>query len=295
MALSITFFLDVFFTSYRAVGVDKSHIWAFSAFIYILIFICLGFYKNEKIIWYLGVCPVVFSIAEILLVELNATIIRFIACFTIVIPLLYIMLKQRTILIRAFATTTAVTLIIAIGYASYHYMYRDAGIKTLKYKVESGVYKGIYTTKKRLNDLPELEKYLNSIIGKNESYAFRDNVPCAYVMMHTGKVCEISTWDAMQFAYKCNSPAIIFNYYKCREMIPNKIIYIEHSHYNQLSIDDSEFRYNDWVNSYYDLIADFKLNDTFNHIMVYQYNGSFNGDYQYWIDTYYPLIEKRSK
>ena len=293
LALSITFFLDVFFTSYRAVGVDKSHIWAFSASIYILIFICLGFYKNEKIIWYLGVCPVVFSIAEILLVELNATIIRFIACFTIVIPLLYIMLKQRTILIRAFATTTAVTLIIAIGYASYHYMYRDAGIKTLKYKVESGVYKGIYTTKKRLNDLPELEKYLNSIIGKNESYAFRDNVPCAYVMMHTGKVCEISTWDAMQFAYKCNSPAIIFNYYKCREMIPNKIIYIEHSHYNQLSIDDSEFRYNDWVNSYYDLIADFKLNDTFKHIMVYQYNGSFNGDYQYWIDTYYPLIEKK--
>lgn len=295
LALSITFFLDIFFVVYKSVGVDKSYIWAFTAFIYILIFICLGFYKNEKIIWYLGVCPVVFSIAEVLLVEFNASIVRFIASFTIVIPLLYIMLKQRTVLIRAFATMTAVTFIIAIGYASYHYMYRDAGIKTLKYKVESGVYKGIYTTKTRARDLPSLEQCLNELIKDGETYSFRDNVPCAYLMAHTGKGCELSTWDAMQYTYKCNSPAIMFDYYQRRDMIPEKIIYIDYGRDKTLSIQDSSFRYNDWVNSYYNLTSDFKLNDTFKHIMVYQYNGSFNGDYQYWIDTYYPLIDNREK
>lgn len=73
-------------------------------------------------------------------------------------------------------------------------------------------------------------------------------------------------------------------------MIPDKIIYVDFGRDPNLSIEDPEFRYNDWVNAYYDLVEDVNLNGTYRRIMVYQYNGTFDGDYQYWIDTYYELI-----
>ena len=69
-------------------------------------------------------------------------------------------------------------------------------------------------------------------------------------------------------------------------MIPDKIIYIDFGKDEKLSYFKTDFKYNDWVNAYYDLIEDVNLNETFFHIMVFQYNGTFDGDYQWWIDNY---------
>ena len=73
-------------------------------------------------------------------------------------------------------------------------------------------------------------------------------------------------------------------------MIPDKIIYVDYGRDDKLSIEDPEYRYNDWVNEYYDLVEDIELNETFSRVMVYQYNGTFDGDYQYWIDAYWKLV-----
>lgn len=290
-AFSIAFLLDIFISSCTNIGRDISSIWAFTALLYIIVFIFIGLYRNEKIIWYLGVYPVVFSIAEIILVSYDASIVRFLNCFTLIIPLLYILFRQESRFIRIVAILIASVLIIAIGYSDFKYVYRDDYFSSLKHIVKNGVYKGIYTSENRAADLPELEYYLNKIIGNNETYAFRDNVPCAYLMIHKGKSCDISTWDILQYTYKRNAPSVLFDYYRRRNMIPDKIIYIDYGRDNNLSIQDSKFRYNDWVNTYYTLTADFQLNKTFKHIMVYQYNGSFDGNYQYWIDSYYRLIK----
>lgn len=74
-------------------------------------------------------------------------------------------------------------------------------------------------------------------------------------------------------------------------MIPDKIIYVDSGRDDRLSILNPEFRYNDWVNTYYDLIDDVSLNETFTRVMVYQYNGKFDGDYQWWIDSYWNLVK----
>ena len=83
-------------------------------------------------------------------------------------------------------------------------------------RVQSGVYKGLYTSPTRARDLPAMEQYLNSVIGENESYALRDNVPFAYLMTHKGKVCEIQTWDSLQYFYYKNSPEVLYDYYRVR-------------------------------------------------------------------------------
>lgn len=178
-------------------------------------------------------------------------------------------------------------IIVAIGYTDFRYVYRDDSI--LKYKVGEGVYAGIYTTEARSCDLPEMERYLNETIGENDIYAFRDNVPFAYLMMHHGQVCEVSTWDILQYTYKRNSPSILFEYYKGRDMIPDKIIYIDFGRDANLSIEDPAFKYNQFVNTYYDRRDDFELNDTFYHVITYEYNGSFDGNYDYWYEKFYKL------
>ena len=53
----------------------------------------------------------------------------------------------------------------------------------------------------------------------------------------------------------------------------------------KMSIEDAEYKYNDWVNAYYDKIDDFAMNETFYHVIAYKYNGSFDGDYQRWINN----------
>ena len=153
-------------------------------------------------------------------------------------------------------------------------------------RVQSGVYKGLYTSPTRARDLPAMEQYLNSVIGEHESYSFRDNSPFAYLMTHKGQVCDLQTWDSLQYFCKKNSPEVLYDYYRVRDMIPDKIIYIQRgSEADQiLSVQDTGWKYNKWIESYYDLVERVELNDTFPLILVYQYNGTFDGDYQRWID-----------
>lgn len=266
-------------------------LWGFTAFCYSIVFIIIRAFKYEKIVWYLAIYPPIYAMAEIILLSNGATIERFVNAYTVLIPILYVLLKNKSELIRIMATVMTGAVILAYGYAGFHYVYRDDNFHNLTTRVESGVYKGNYTTPARAHDLPELEEYLNRIIGEDETYAFRDNVPSAYLMVHTGKVCEISTWDILQHSYHRNSPAVLFDYYRRRDMIPDKIIYIDFGRDANLSIVEDDYRYNDWVNAYYDLVEDIELNETYFHVMVYQYNGTFDGDYQWWIDNYWELVK----
>ena len=156
-------------------------------------------------------------------------------------------------------------------------------------RVESGVYQGLYTTESRANDLPELEEYLNTVVSQDEYYCFRDNVPCGYLMVRQGQMCESATWDIMQYSYGLNTPAPLFDYYMRRGTVPDKIIYVDFGRDDHLSIEDENFRYNDFVNAYYELVEEVALNGTFRRVLVYQYNGTFDGDFSYWIDTYREL------
>lgn len=286
LSVTIGMFYNLLSLIYTVRDLDTQSQLAFSAFCYMIVFAILGVYKDEKIIWYLGISPPAFSIAQIILLSNGADIGRFVNAFTILIPMLYVLLKSKVELVRIASTIITVALIVFLGYVDFKFVYRDGNFHSLNYKVESGVYKGLYTTEARARDLPEMEKYLNSIIMENDTYAFRDNVPSAYLMVHKGKMCEISTWDILQYSYKRNSPAVMFDYYRRRDMIPNKIIYVDYGRDENLSIFEPDYKYNDWVNTYYDLVEDIELNETFFRIMVYQYNGTFDGNYQYWIDNY---------
>lgn len=257
--------------------------------IHIFLFFLTRLSRGKVLPYYMSIYPVIFAVVLACSTGTNAVISRFYSIIPALIGILIVLLESRRELIRVLASITAIICIFIIGYSQCKYVYRDAALSSLKYKVNEGVYRGIYTTEQRAKDLPEIENYLNSAIKENEYVSFRDNVPFAYLMNRKGKMCDLNTWDSMQYSYGCNAPAKLFAYYKRVGHIPDKIIYIDFGRDEHLSIENDGFRYNDFVNEYYILTEDITLNNTFYHLMVYQYNGLFNGDYDYWIDTYYDL------
>ena len=73
---------------------------------------------------------------------------------------------------------------------------------------------------------------------------------------------------------------IMYNNFKNRDEFPQRIIYIDFGYDDCLSI-ETEWEFNDWVNSYYDFVEEEQINEMF-RAKIYNYNGSFDGDYSKW-------------
>lgn len=105
-------------------------------------------------------------------------------------------------------------------------------------------------------------------------------------MMHRGVMCDKATWDCLNYSYQKNAPANLYEFYQRRGAFPQKYIYVDFGRDENLSIEDEDFKFNEFINTYYTKTADFALNETFYHIMVYEYQGGFDGDFAYWIERH---------
>lgn len=267
-------------------GSNANWQWGFLGSIVIMIMLLLIEFKEYPIILYLGIYPVIYSFAAIVGINSSGLTSRFIAAVPALAVYFLIMLNHESELIRVIITVSVVGCILAMGVNEYKYVYRDEHFSALDYKVETGVYKGIYTTAARARDLPELEEYLNGIVADDEYYAFRDNVPVGYLMMHRGIMCDKATWDCMNYSYGKNAPANLYEFYQRRGAFPQKYIYVDYGRDKELSIENKDYHFNEFIRAYYRKTEDFALNDTFYHIIVYEYAGGFDGDFDYWIDRH---------
>lgn len=251
----------------------------------VLMYAIFGPGKKHLLI-YLGIYPILFAMLQAATTGTNSALSRFYYAIPALCALVIMGMEHCERLIRFTTACVAITLIVFMTVTDWQYVYRDASIIDLDAVVQSGVYAGLRTTEQKAQDLPELERYLNTLIEADEYYAFRDNVPAGYLMMHKGKMCDLATWDCMQYSYGANEPAKLFDYYSRRDHIPDKIIYVDYGRDERLSIDDSGFYYNDFVNRYYEQTQKVFLNETFSQVRVYRYKGGFDGNYEAWIKEY---------
>lgn len=148
-------------------------------------------------------------------------------------------------------------------FADVIYVYRDESLASLHTKVLAGVYKGIITTEQNAKCLPEMEDYLRTTISPDEYIAFRDCVPFAYLMFEA-KCCDLKTWDPLDYSYGKNTdPAIVLKYFENKGHIPDEMIYIDFGRDANLSAEDEEWRFNEWLNSYYVYDDELQLNEKF--------------------------------
>ena len=248
--------------------------WHFAGLIFLLTFAICFFIKDCKSsMLFLGLPIIVFTAGEILFSYTNGPTTRFQFFIPLIIPILYMAdnISNKTLIrISAFSACSLVLL------GSLR-VYRDDELINLRYRVSDGVYKGLYTTEQRSQDLPEIERYIKTNTGKGVSVSFRDNVPFAY-MMSNGTMCELSTWDCLQYTRGCNNPSNLYRYYMRKKSIPETIIYIDFGTDSKLSIDDTNYKYNSFINTYYTLTDKQTLNKTFFDVRKYELNSSITYD-----------------
>lgn len=196
--------------------------------------------------WFLGIYNILF-IVLLTIISLDGN--RFYYCIPMLIPILIELFKTKYRLFHEIGAVIAILLIVLIGRYDFKYIYRDDSFRNLTTRVESGVYKGIYTTPDRARDVVELEKYINDNISLDEAVSFRDNAPVAYLMCNKN-ICDVRTWDIMQYTYECNDPTLMYRYYKNKQQIPDVIAYVDFGRDEILSIEKSEeeFQFNKFVN-----------------------------------------------
>ncbi len=263
-------------------GID----WGTMAGIGITFLLLMKSYRKYPIILYLGLYPLAFAVGEMILTDSNASIARLPHAAPAFAVFFLIMLSEEGRLSRCLTSILLILCVFSTLVNNFRFFFCDGTFSQLVFKVESGVYKGIYTTEARARDLPEMEEYLNALISEGEVFAFRDNVPAGYLMLHRGLMCDRATWDRMQYSYGVNAPANLYAYYERKGTFPRKFIYVDYGRDKLLSIEKDGYKFSEFVNSYYKKTADFAMNDTFQRVMVYEYQGGFDGDFGPWIDRH---------
>lgn len=149
---------------------------------------------------------------------------------------------------------------------SYTFVYRDEPVGSLTYQVESGIWKGCYTTEQRAQEVVSLENEIKRITNNTDNVLFMDWCSFAYLMTN-GTMCSPSSLDPMFYSYGVNDPTIMYKYFTLNQTAPNKIIYIDYGRDEHLSIHNNSWEFNLFIETNYILASHYK-NSLFN---MYEY------------------------
>lgn len=156
-------------------------------------------------------------------------------------------------------TLSMLVLTVYMVKSSYGYVFDDEAVQMLDARVESGIWKGLYTTKDKRNYIDMLEKEVSGMIEEGRKVLFMDWASFAYLMSE-GTACAPSSYDSCVYSYQVNEPQIMYDYFEQIEDMPDDIVYIDFGKDEMLSIEDSTWRFNDFVLQNYSL-ADVRESD----------------------------------
>lgn len=250
------------------------------------------FFWKEKAIWFIGMPGMAFCLLEAFMTTSNPPDYRFIYAMPMLAALFLVdanlnnnredrtdykenrskkrFIENPSIFHKVFAglTIAVSSMCILCEMKGLQYVYVDSPLPELRYKIDQGVFKGIYTTERNAKDTIELEYYIRNNTDKDELIAFRDNVPVGYLFMN-GKICDIRTWDCMSYYAGNKNPSNLYAYYERFGNTPDKIIYVDFGMTEKLSIYDDSFQYNEFLNGHYTMLSNIKLNETYKKVIIY--------------------------
>ena len=145
-----------------------------------------------------------------------------------------VLLNNKTFQSFVLIIGTAVLFLVVRG--AYRYIYRDMPYKELTTSVESGVWKGCYTTHDRAEMLVKLEQELQSRTTENDQVLCWGRWACFMNLMTNGKLCSASPLGSGQK----NG----FDFWHMYQTVPNKVfVNIDEDDVNELQSD----KYAIWV------------------------------------------------
>ena len=150
----------------------------------------------------------------------------------------------------------------------YHYVYRDEDVNQLNFKIESGIYKGIYTTEERKNGLENLEKTIKEHSDSEKTLLVANHFPGAYIMAGM-KPFSPTIFEPLLMDYGFTSVKPLTNYYEARSNIPDMIFIILYEGVLDF-YKNNEYEINDFINDNYELT--FQDEDAYYPIFIYERN-----------------------
>lgn len=106
---------------------------------------------------------------------------------------------------------------------NYKYVYRDSDIRELDYKVEYGIYKGLYTTKNRKEAVERIQKLVKDTIPEGATVCTATRMPYIYLMCK-GKVFAPYAWEAQYLNRGFTSAEPLLNWFSSHGDLPQYIV-----------------------------------------------------------------------
>lgn len=154
--------------------------------------------------------------------------------------------------------------------SDFGYVYLGEQWNKCTTQIESGIYKGMFTTKEKNKDITELEKYIHEITESDERILFRDIAPMAY-LMSDGIACTPTAWDTIQYMFGGKDDRVMQLYFKNIDAVPDKIIYIDTEFVEGLSIESDDFPFNQFVNDNYSYVGERDFGEEY-RVVCYEKN-----------------------
>lgn len=150
---------------------------------------------------------------------------------------------------------------------NYRHVYRDEPMAALTEQLDSGVWKGCYTTPEHADAARFLESTIRDMTGPGDQVLFCEWVSFAY-LMSDGEAFTPSTLNNIPFAHGINEPAIMYDYFEMRQDIPDKIIYVDYYWDQILSIEDETWKFNRFVEENYTFVRQEQCGDA--RVLLYE-------------------------
>lgn len=119
-----------------------------------------------------------------------------------------------------------------------------------------------------------LQQIVEQNVSVEEKVVVMDCTPSVYMMTNATTFAP-NTWDVLYYNNGRNDPEAMLHYFEFMEDIPDKILYVANPYKPNLSIDDPDFLFNDFVYENYHLIKQENINDIYD-VRIYEINQKNN-------------------
>lgn len=136
-------------------------------------------------------------------------------------------------------------------------------------RVDEGIYAGLYTTPEKAEAVQELEEYLRLNTSRDEYVLFLDRVPMAYLMTDA-QPCTSTSWDPQLYSEDYRGETkMLEDYFDTVQRVPDKVIYIQTRETEKISIEQNDYKFNDYINQNYSLQDTSKIGNSY-RVIIYK-------------------------
>lgn len=157
-------------------------------------------------------------------------------------------------------------LVLCVTLSANLYVYRDNSLPELNTRMDSTVYKGLYTTEEHAEALAVLHDYITEYSNEDDLIFCNEFNSCIFLLSNA-KYCTFSTGGGC-YEYGLVSDRILMEYMRITQKTPSVVVYASTWVKPKLSIDDADYELNTFFEENFDKVLDTEINDAIPRVVI---------------------------